>query len=309
MRILTVGAGGTGGYFGGRLVAAGRDVTFLVRPQRAALLREQGLVIRSPKGDLTIAEPKLVTADRLSEPFDLVLLSCKAYDLDDAMRSFAPSVGPNTVILPVLNGMAHFAALDARFGADAVLGGCCFIATTIAEDGAIVHMNEGAKVTYGERAGGSSARVERIAAQLSGAGFDAPLSDDVQQEIWSKWVFIASGAGMTSLMRSAIGDFVAAGAAPLAWQLLDECAAVAKAAGYGLSEAALANGRSFLSQAGSTATTSMLRDIENGGRIEAEQIIGDMLQRARQLGPAPMLSTVYAHLKVYEARREREAAR
>lgn len=308
MRILTVGAGGTGGYFGGRLVAAGRDVTFLVRPKRASLLRANGLSIRSPKGDLQIAEPKLVTADRLNQTFDLVLLSCKAYDIEDAIASFAPAVGPGTLVLPLLNGMGHFPTLDERFGSAAVLGGCCAIATTIGSDGAIVHMNEGAKVTFGERDGGLSARVERVAAQLSGAGFDAVLSNEVNLELWSKWVFIAAGAGMTCLMRSAIGDFVAAGAAPLVRQLLDECAAVARAAGYPLSEAALATGRSYLMAAGSPATTSMLRDLEQGGRIESEQIIGDLLRRARTLGPAPMLEVVYAHLKAYEARRERLAA-
>jgi 2-dehydropantoate 2-reductase len=116
MRVLVVGAGAIGGYFGGRLLEAGRDVTFLVRPRRAAELAQTGLVIRSKLGDMNLPAPPTVTSDTLRQAFDLVILSCKAYDLDDAMTSFAPAVGPETVILPLLNGMRHLDALEARFG-------------------------------------------------------------------------------------------------------------------------------------------------------------------------------------------------
>lgn len=308
MRILIVGAGGIGGYFGGRLAAAGRDVTFLVRPKRAAVLLSNGLSIRSPFGDLHVARPQLVTADQINAFFDLVVLSCKAYDLEDAIQSFAPAVGPQTAILPLLNGVAHLAVLEERFGSAAVLGGTCFVSSTVAADGAILHMNDTHRLTFGERQGGATPSVEAIAGQLSGAGFDVLLSDDVMQEMWNKWVFIASSAGMTCLMRSSIGDYIAAGAGPLVLQLVDECAAVAAAAGYAPSAAALDSVRSYVTQAGSAISTSMLRDIESNSAIEADQIIGAMLERARKLGPSPMLATVYAHLKSYEGRRGRESS-
>src|SRR6476619_7075840 len=141
MRTLIVGAGATGGYFGGRLLEAGRDVTFLVRPRRAAQLAERGLVITSPVGDVRLPTPPTVQADALREPFDVVLLSCKAYDLDDAIASFAPAVGPETVILPLLNGMRHVDTLETRFGADAVLGGLCMISSTLDDDGTIRHLS------------------------------------------------------------------------------------------------------------------------------------------------------------------------
>lgn len=310
MRILVVGAGGIGGYFGGRLAAAGRDITFLVRPKRAALLRETGLVIRSPKGDLTLNEPRLVTADRLHETYDLVLLSCKAYDLDDAIASFAPAVGPQTMILPMLNGMRHLERLEARFGADAVLGGTCFVSTTIAADGAILHMNDTHRLTLGDRRGGVPARIAPLADAFSHAGFDLEVSADILQAMWNKWVFITASAGMTCLMRAAVGDYVAAGAADLAVRLIDECAEIAAASGHAPSPADIRQVRDMLTMPGSPMTASMLRDIEANARIESDQIVGDMLARAapdRRVSYA-MLNVVHAHLKAYEARRQRSQA-
>src|SRR3979490_212364 len=133
MRVLVVGAGAIGGYFGGRLLQAGDDVTFLVRPKRAAELASAGLVIKSPNGDVTLKNPPTVQADKLTENFDVVLLSCKAFDLDDAIKSFAPAWGPNTPLLPLLNGMHHLETLDAKFGRARVLGGLCAIAVTLNE--------------------------------------------------------------------------------------------------------------------------------------------------------------------------------
>ena len=133
MRILVVGAGAIGGYFGGRLLQAGNDVTFLVRPKRASELASAGLVIKSPGGDVTLKNPPTVQADKLAETFDVVLLSCKAFDLEDAIKSFAPAVGPQTAIIPLLNGMLHLNVLDQKFGADRVLGGLCAIAVTLNE--------------------------------------------------------------------------------------------------------------------------------------------------------------------------------
>ena len=132
-RILVLGAGATGGYFGGRLLEAGHEVSFLVRPQRASVLRKTGLVIHSPEG-IARLEPELVLAERLKGTYDLIILSCKAYDLDSAMEAVAPAVGKETAILPLLNGLKHYETLDARFGAERVLGGLCSIAVTVGEE-------------------------------------------------------------------------------------------------------------------------------------------------------------------------------
>jgi 2-dehydropantoate 2-reductase len=305
MRILVVGAGAIGGYFGGRLLEAGRDVTFLVRPRRASELAANGLVIRSRLGDTTIPDPPTVLAEKLSGSFDLVLLSCKAYDLDSAIASFAPAVGPNTAILPLLNGMRHLDVLDQRFGPAHVLGGQCFIAATVNQQHEIVHLNDAHDLSFGERDGTRSARAEAIASVLSRASFKTRLSEAILQEMWEKWVFIAAGAGITSLMRAAVGDIVAAGGADLAVKLLDECAAVARREGFPPSQASRERSRAVLTAAGSLLTASMLRDIEHDAPIEADHIIGDLLRRGEE-GASPLLRIVYAHLKAYEARRERE---
>ena len=229
MRILVVGAGAIGGYFGGRLKEAGRDVTFLVRARRAAQLAKTGLVIRSPYGDADLPAPPTVAAETLCEHYDLILLSCKAYDLGSAMESFAPAVGPNTAILPMLNGMAHMDMLAARFGGGAVLGGQCVISTTLDGEGRILHLNDTHGLSFGECDGSISARAGAIAATLSGARFESRLSNAILQEMWEKWALYRTMAGITCLMRAPVGDIVAADAAELALSMLNECSAIAAA--------------------------------------------------------------------------------
>jgi 2-dehydropantoate 2-reductase len=305
MRILVVGAGAVGGYFGGRLLQAGRDVTFLVRPRRAAELAKHGLTIRSPVGDFRRASPPIVLQEDLAEPFDLVVLSCKAFDLEGAMASFAKAVGPATAILPLLNGMRHIDRLVERFGAERVLGGQCAISTTLGADGAVVHLNDWHALSFGELDGSRSPRIETIASALLDAGFAARLSDEIRQEMWEKWVFIATAAGITCLMRASVGEYAAAGATDLALGLLNECASIAAAQGFPLREPALERGRTALTAAGSPLKASMLRDIEGGKPVEGDQILGDLLRRGGKPEGLSLLRIATLHVKAYEAGRER----
>ncbi|HEY1589930.1 MAG TPA: 2-dehydropantoate 2-reductase [Rhodanobacter sp.] len=306
MRILIVGAGATGGYFGGRLLQHGRDVTFLVRERRAAQLAQHGLVIRSATGDAELPSPPTVLAADLHVPYDLILLSCKAYGLDQAMADIAPAVGPDTAILPLLNGMRQLDLLDARFGAQHVLGGQCVIAATLDAQGAVRHLNQSHSLTFGERDGSASGRMQKITQSLVDAGFDARPSQTILQDMWDKWVFLASLAGITCLMRGSVGAIVAApGGRTVALTLLEECRAVAERSGHAPAEATMQRARSVLTEAGSSLTASMLRDLQHGHAIEAGHVIGDMLARAgRQDDEHSLLAVVYAHLKVYEAGRE-----
>ena len=196
MRILVVGAGAIGGYFGGRMLQAGRDVTFLVRPKRAAELADAGLVIKSPLGDVTLKNPPTVQADKLTEKFDVVLLSCKAFDLDDAIKSFAPAVGPQTSIIPLLNGMLHLDVLDKKFGRERVLGGLCAIAVTLNEKREVVHLQPMQSLNFGERDGKMSDRVRAIAEVMAAGNFGAVASEHIMQDMWEKWVFLASLAAV-----------------------------------------------------------------------------------------------------------------
>lgn len=307
MRFLVVGAGATGGYFGGRLLEAGCDVTFLVRPARAEKLASTGLAIMSRAGDVTISSPPTVLAADLRGPFDVVLLSCKAYDLDGAIASFAPAVGPDTVVLPLLNGMRHLDVLDARFGAERVLGGSCFISAKLDDAGRIAHVSDIHRLTFGERAGGRSARVEAIAAAAAGAKFEAAASGDVVLEMWEKWVFLASLAGVTCLARAAVGDIVAAGGADLCAALLEECRVIAVAAGRPPRPEALAAALARLTDPNSAVTASMLGDVERHGRTEADHILGDLLRRGgAEDGDRSLLRLAYTAVRAAEFRAERE---
>jgi len=307
MRILVVGAGALGGYFGGRLKEADRDVTFLVRPRRAEQLAKSGLTVRSPKGDISISAPPTVVAEQLSAPFDLILLSCKAYDLQGAMDSFAPAVGANTAILPLLNGMKHLDLLGARFGGNAVLGGQCIISATLDGEGRVLHLNDSHFVSFGEQNGAKSPRAVAIAEAFSGAKFDSQLSTAILHEMWEKWAFIAAAAGICCLMRGTFGDIAAAGASQLGSDMFTECCAIAAKNGFKPGETAVKRSVGMLTAAGSPIAASILRDIERGAPIEADHIIGDLLARgsARPVD-YPLLQIAYAHLRTYEARRQRE---
>jgi 2-dehydropantoate 2-reductase len=305
MRVLVVGAGAIGGYFGGRMLEAGRDVTFLVRPRRAAELASAGLVIKSPNGDAILKNPPTVQAGKLSEKFDVVLLSCKAFDLDDALTSFAPAVGPQTAIIPLLNGMRHLDVLDNRFGRERVLGGLCAIAATLNEVREVVQLAPMQSLNFGERDGQLSDRVRAIAEVMASGKIGSVASENIVQEMWEKWVFLASLAASTCLMRTAVGNILAvSGGKDFILGMLDECSAVAGAEGHAPSGPFFQRTRGLLTSDGSQMTASMFRDIRAGAAVEADHVIGDLIARGDAAKvPVPRLRIAYTHLKAYEKQR------
>jgi 2-dehydropantoate 2-reductase len=280
-------------------------VTFLVRPRRAAELAGAGLVIKSPNGDVTLKNPPTVQADKLAEKFDMVLLSCKAFDLDDAIKSFAPAVGPQTAIIPLLNGMLHLDVLDNKFGPARVLGGLCAIAVTLNEHREVVHLAPMQSLNFGERDGKLSERVSAIAEVMASGKFGAVASEHILREMWEKWVFLASLAASTCLMRSAVGNILAApGGKDFVLGMLDECSAVAAAEGYAPRAPFLERTRGMLTAEGSQMTASMFRDIKVGAPVEADHVIGDLIARGDAAKvPVPRVRTAYTHLKAYERQR------
>lgn len=300
MRILVVGAGATGGLFGGRLANAGRDVTFLVRPRRAAQLRERGLRIASPLGDFSLA-PQIVETGAVSRAYDVILLGLKAYALDSAIDDFAPAVGPQTMILPMLNGMRHIDVLVERFGEEAVLGGVCMVATMVKSDGDIVQLNDMQSLTYGDRSGAVTQRIEALDALMQGAGFGATASDHIVHDMWEKWTVLSTLGAATCLMRGTIGDIEAAGGAPITSAILDQSAAIARAAGYAPRESFLADVRGRFTAAGSPLASSMYRDMQQGNPVEADHILGDLIARGERTGVStPLLRAVYVQLRIYQ---------
>ena len=305
MRLLVVGAGSTGGYFGGRLAQAGRDVSFLVRRARADQLKAKGLHIVSPHGDVTLA-PNLVTADATGAPYDAILVTVKAYSLDGALKDIAPAVGPNSMIMPMLNGMRHLESIAAAFGPDALVGGLCSLAATLDNQGGIVHLSQLHDLVHGEMNGVRSERIEQLDALMRNAGFDARLSSNIEKDMWDKWMMLAALAGVTCLMRGSIGDIVGApGGREFVDRFFDEVVAVATAHGHAPSEAFLAQTRALLTADGSPLTSSMYRDLKKESPIEADQIIGDLLTRGRKAQVhTPLLAAAYTSLVIYQKHRQ-----
>jgi 2-dehydropantoate 2-reductase len=301
MKILVVGAGATGGYFGGRLAEAGRDVTFLVRPRRAEQLAATGLQIRSDHGDVTL-HPELVTPGSIEHTYDIILLSVKAYGLTQAIDDLAPAVGPASVVIPLLNGMRHLDVLTDRFGADVAFGGVCMVATTLDGDGRIVQLSPMQQILYGDRHHPDSERARALDPVLQDAGFAARRSQVIELEMWEKWVTLASLGALCCLMRGSVGQVAAApGGRRFAEDLVDEAVAVAAASGHPIRVGPYQRVRAMLSQAGSSSTSSMYRDLMQGHPVEGDHIVGDMVARARTHGvAAPLLGLAHTNLSVYQ---------
>lgn len=300
---MILGAGATGGFFGGNLAAAGRDVSFLVRPARLDRLKRDGIKIESG-GACETVPVRAIAAAEIAEPFDVVIISAKAYDLNAAIAAIAPAVGVSTLIIPLLNGMRHLDALDTAFGREHVLGGTCHISVTLGPDGAIRHLSPFASLTLGARSPSQRDAAAVIHNELQCGRFDARNAEDVIAAMWEKWVLLATLAGTTCLMRASIGEIVATGAgANFISRMLDECAAVASACGYPGESRALQKARTVLTDPDSQMSASMRRDVEAGHRVEADHILGDLVQRGEAVGVAtPLLRLVYTQLEAYQRR-------
>lgn len=304
MRILVLGAGAVGGYFGGRLAEKGVDVTFLVREKRRKQLEESGLVIKSVHGDARIT-PQLLVSGEPSEPFDLILLSTKAYHLDEGLQSALPYIGEQTLILPLLNGVAHMEKLVQQFGHERVLGGLCFVESTLNEAGEVIQTSKRHEVTFGEWQGENSSRLEQMAGLFSGANATFTLSNDIVREIWHKYLYITTLSGITTLMNSAVGPIRdAVFGKELTLQLAEEAAAVIRALDAPIDEDIVEKQTIMFWKQPDTMKASMLRDMEKGLQVEADQLQGYLLEAAKRLGiQTPMLQIVYTNLKVYENKR------
>ncbi len=309
MKILILGAGGTGGYFGGRLHQGGADVTFLVREKRAQQLAAQGLIIESPKDRVTLQVKTVLAADVKPE-YDIVILSCKAYDLDASITAIAPAMGPRTCIVPLLNGISHLDTLDAAFGKARVMGGSCQIAATLTKDGVVKSMADAHLINWGARDPSQTALANQLGEAFAKTVVDWKVSDNTMQDMWEKVAFLSTLAGMTCLMRASVGDILATpdGRSVLN-RYIDASIAIATAEGYAPRPEVTERYKKFINATGSPLTASMLRDLEGGGPVEADHIVGFMLGKARQHGiDDSLISIAYTHLKAYEARRARMAA-
>jgi 2-dehydropantoate 2-reductase len=303
-----VGAGATGGYFGGRLVQAGKDVTFLVRPGRAGTLARRGLHIKGPDGEVVV-KPRTVTAEQVDGPYDLILLAVKSYALEQAMLDLAPAMGPRTVIIPLLNGMRHIEQLIGAFGPERVWGGTCVIMATLNDEGDVVVMTGLHRIGYGPLDGADDDRLPDVTYALEGDEFDSNPSRTIVGDMWEKWVLLASLGAITTLMRATVGDINRApGGGAFAQAVAAESIAIATAAGHPPRPGAIAIFESTVSSTEPT-TSSMYRDMAAGQPVEADAILGDFVAEAAGHGvPAPLLSAAYTNLSLYSASRATAAS-
>src|SRR5882672_1334851 len=222
-------------------------------------------MVKSAKGDATLPV-KVVTKGSEGGPYDVVVLACKAYDLDSAIESIAPAIGAGTTIVPMLNGHAHFATLDAKFGAEKVAGGLARISGMLGPNGEILHSGASG-VSFGERDGKPPRpSLVALAEACRKAGIDGGLNPDINQDLWDKWVMLGTIASMCAAMRGTVGDIVAAeDGAALMRETLDECCRVAAAAGHAPSDKVRAGIEGGLTTPGAKAVASILGDMEKGG--------------------------------------------
>lgn len=309
MKILVLGAGGTGGYFGGRLHQGGADVTFLVREKRAQQIAERGLMIETLKEQFTL-QVKTVLAAQVKPEYDIVILSCKAYDLDTSIEAIAPAMGANTAVVPLLNGMSHLDKLDAAFGKQRVMGGVCQIAATLTHEGVVKSMLDVHSIIWGARDPAHAALAKQLGDAFSKTVCEWKVSDNIMQDMWEKIAFLSTLAGMTCMMRGSVGDILASPDGQSMMQRhLDACVAIATKEGYKPRDSVLERYQKVVNATGSTLTASMMRDLEAGGKVESDHIVGYMLAKAREHGiDDSMLTVTYSHLKAYEARKQREQA-
>lgn len=300
MKTLILGAGGIGGYFGARLQQAGADVTFLVRDKRKQLMDREGLRIETPRGNFSV-QARTVTAATVQPEYDLIVLAPKAYDLDDALASVAQAQG-QAAFLPFLNGIDHLAVLDGKFGRARVLGGVAHIAATLTDSGAVRQLTEMHKLTFGPRDPAHEQLARAFAEACKSAEFDSVYSDNIEQVLWDKWVFLATLAGMTTVNQGSVGEIVATphGLA-LTKQMYEECCAVARASGHPIAPAT-AEGALRMLTAPSGLTASMLRDLQGGQRTEHEHILGALARRGLDAGlPMDLLRLAHTHMAVRAA--------
>ena len=304
MRVLVVGAGAVGGYFGGRMLENGVDVTFLVREKRREQLQRHGLQLESIHGNVVL-QPKTILAGEEAGTFDLILLSTKAYHLKTAMNDFRPYVTEGTVILPLLNGILHFGELAEAFGEEKVIGGLCFIESTLDEDGKILQTSSFHELVFGERSGERTERILKIAEAFQGAVGDFRLSDHINQELWQKYLFIATMSGITTLMRSPIGPIRENPSGRETLQrLLKEIIAVMRSVDAPLDGEIENLQLAKIEGLGFGMKSSMQRDMEKGVLVEADHLHGFLLEIAEKERIAlPIVEAVYGNLKIYEQSR------
>jgi len=306
MKIAVMGSGGVGGYFGGRLAQAGCDVTFIARGAHLAAMREHGLKIESPSGDIHVPHVKATDDPATIGPVGLVMFCVKLADTEAAARAIKPLFGPDTGIVSFQNGVQKDDILRRVFGEKAVMGGVGYIATTIARPGVIKHTGTMQRLLFGEYDGKRSARAEYLLEACRRAGINAELSEDIRRAIWEKFVFLVGLSGTTTTVRLPIGPIREnPHSRAFLFDIIQEAVAVGRAHGVALPEDYAQTRLAFCDGLPAEMTSSMHHDLDRGNPLEVGWLSGGVVDLGAAVGvPTPANRAVRAVLAPHERGRK-----
>lgn len=301
MKILILGAGAVGGYFGGRFTEAGIDTTFLTRSKRAEFLNEKGLTIKSALGNGNYKVKTILSKD-IKETYDYIILTCKAYSLEEAINDIKPAIGKNTYILPLTNGLKHYEILGEKIGKEKIIRGFCFVNSKLSPEGEIIHASKLQKIVFGGHNESTIKGCNQFEEIINATNLDYVHTNDIMQDLWEKFVFITSAASITCLMRSDIGTILKSPyGKEITLEIFDECLKIADKSGYKLRKELEDRFYQTLTNENLSMKTSLLSDIENNNLTEVDHIIGSMIDYAKKVKTkSSMLKIAYCHIKNYE---------
>lgn len=310
MKILVMGTGGVGGYYGGLLAQQGNEVTFISRGAHLYAIRHEGLKVKSVHGDFTVFPANATEDPAKVEPVDLILFCVKTYNTDEAAEAILPVIGTQTAVLSLQNGVDAAERIGKVVGMDHVIGGATWLSSAVEAPGIIKQISEFRRIVYGELAGGRSERIQSIFEVLKNTGITVEISENIQKILWTKFVFIAAASSMGSLTRLPMGDYRSVPETRrLLSSIMQEVEAVAHAQGITLDADVVQKSLAFTDNAAPHIKPSMQLDVESGRRTELESMVGVIGRKGRELGiPTPVADFVYDSLLPIELKARNEYA-
>jgi len=310
MKILIMGTGGVGGYYGGLLAQQGNDVSFVARGAHLDTIRREGLKVKSVHGDFTVFPANAVNNPSEVGYVDLILFSVKTYNTDEAAEAIRPAVSSQTVVMSLQNGIDATERIGAVIGSEHVVGGATWLSSAVEAPGVIKHISQFRRIVFGELDGGQSTRIQSIYDVLKNTGITVEISENIQKVLWTKFVFIAAVSGLGSLTRLSMGEYRAVPETRgLVSSIMQEVESVARAQGVTLDPDVVQKSLEFIDHAAPHIKPSMQLDVETGHRTELESMIGVIGRKGRKLGvPTPVADFVYASLLPIELKARNESS-
>ena len=298
MKILIMGTGGVGGYYGGLLAKEGNDVTFISRGAHLYAIRHEGLKVKSVHGDFIVSPANAIEDAAKVGPVDLILFSVKTYTTDEAAEAIRPAIGPQTVVMSLQNGIDAAERIGKVVGMDHIIGAATWLSSAVEAPGVIRQVSEFRRIVFGELGGDQSARIQSIYEVLKNTGITVEISEDILKILWTKFVFISAASSLGSLTRLPMGDYRSVPETRIMiTSLMREVETLARAQGTVLDEDIVQKSLEFMDDAGPHIKASMQVDVESGHRTEIESMIGVIGRKGRELGvPTPIADFVYASL-------------